>query len=187
MRTSFQSRASVFARAIRRRYEGRRVAWPLLALVFTRLHLTVRSCRVYNHTQIHLTPHLELTLVQRLIARGERIEAMGAAGLSVGPHPGSGQRASPRIGEGAPLRITGAMAQPVSRVVRRSGSIPVSPEVAPPMPPVRRFASDLGFQTADSGRKTVAFGPTDLNRLTDQVIQAIDRRILAQRERLGRS
>jgi hypothetical protein len=28
--------------------------------------------------------------------------------------------------------------------------------------------------------------PLDLNRLTDQVVQAIDRRIIAQRERLGR-
>jgi hypothetical protein len=28
--------------------------------------------------------------------------------------------------------------------------------------------------------------PVDVNRLTEQVIQAIDRRIIAQRERLGR-
>jgi hypothetical protein len=28
--------------------------------------------------------------------------------------------------------------------------------------------------------------PVDVHRLTDQVIQAIDRRIIAQRERLGR-
>jgi hypothetical protein len=39
---------------------------------------------------------------------------------------------------------------------------------------------------AGNRSQTSDFPPIDLNRLTDQVVQAIDRRIIAHRERMGR-
>lgn len=41
-------------------------------------------------------------------------------------------------------------------------------------------------QEAQAGPPATTPGRVDLNRLTDQVIQAIDRRIIAERERMGR-
>ena len=70
----------------------------------------------------------------------------------------------------------------VPRVVRRMAPVSFSPEavdarpVQPSMHPANRH-----------GTSPVTAAPAlDMDRLTEQVIQGIDRRIIAQRERLGR-
>jgi hypothetical protein len=76
--------------------------------------------------------------------------------------------------------------RPVPRVVHRAASIVVSPETATSAPEAQRAASRNPFPMAGNRSQTSDFPPIDLNRLTDQVVQAIDRRIIAHRERMGR-
>ncbi len=54
------------------------------------------------------------------------------------------------------------------------------------MPDAQRSPAYPKPHAADPGQHTLDSGPIDLNHLTNHVIQAIDRRIIAQRERLGR-
>jgi hypothetical protein len=108
------------------------------------------------------------TIVNRLARRGVRVETVGA------PRPQLPQS------EGS----TAGAPRPVPRVVRRSGAVGTGDDQPP--------AAET-FAAASRTRPATAQVPghgelpsLDLNRLTDQVVQAIDRRIIAQRERLGR-
>ncbi len=118
---------------------------------------------VFHTHRLRLLPENEL-LVRRITGRGRRIEAAEAA-----------------HGPGFPLE------QPVQQVMRRSSQIPDDRQegkryrTAEWMPPMDSGRSDSGW-----GRQPPAPAAIDTNRLTDQVIQAIDRRIIAQRERMGR-
>jgi hypothetical protein len=154
----------------------------------------------YHQVQMHVAPRLNLAvqgethllhqrsiereertlreqLVQYLGTRGKRIEAMAtpasltARGLHKAPSPGMSADLS--------------LARPVPRVVRRlvAESAPDDRQLIP------ATATTLpGLQSMVASRTNPpAPAPIDVHRLTDQVIQAIDRRIIAQRERLGRS
>jgi hypothetical protein len=146
--------------------------------VAPRLSLIVRGeTRVLHERSIERVERtLREQLVHDLSARGTRIDAVATPG-SLTP---SGFNNAPSPGTRGNLPL----ARPVSRVVRRSVSVFTPddrglPAETPMTPPGRRPVASRTYPPAPT--------PMDVNRLTDQVIQAIDRRIIAQRERLGRS
>ena len=114
-----------------------------------------------------LAPVMEV--VRRLSARGERIEG----GLYHEPLPvGHFVEAGGRWG----MR---PVVSPVPRVVHRNAGLTASAESQP------ETAKRADTKTFSSTPGT-APPAIDVERLTSEVVRAIDRRIIAQRERLGR-
>jgi hypothetical protein len=125
-------------------------------------------------------PPVAEQLVRRLLARGRRVEAapsadrarvrqglwLESAGDEVPAVPVPAVRPVPRILRQAAPADVGRAAMPGTDESERPAHREEPPTTGvPPRPPDPAI---------------------DLNRLTDEVIQAIDRRIVAQRERLGR-
>jgi hypothetical protein len=107
-------------------------------------------------------------LVRRLSARGERIVEVW-----------------PDLGAGATTAVRPSAALPVARVVLRQAGRPAGSDHAPSRPDSSpSTARGWSASTGDAPQKLPA--SIDLHRLTDQVVQAIDRRIIANRERMGR-
>jgi hypothetical protein len=197
---AMHSGVSAFVQAIMERYTGWQTHWPSLDLVLRQNPSGMTMAPIYHQVQMQVVPRLNLTiqgetlirhqqsiervertlraqLVQSLSTRGTRIEAVATqGGLTAN---GFNNTPSPGMGAALPL------ARPISKAVRRP--------VAEPAPDNRRLAADISMTLP--GRRPIVAGRTDppapaaidMNRLTDQVIQAIDRRIIAQRERLGRT
>lgn len=107
------------------------------------------------------------TIVNRLVRRGVRVETVGT------PRPQLPQS------EGSMAEAT----RPVQRVVRRTAAA-----MSGDNPPTAAETFAAASRPRPAMAQVPGHGepPLDLNRLTDQVVQAIDRRIIAQRERLGR-
>jgi hypothetical protein len=66
---------------------------------------------------------------------------------------------------------------------------PVFPDSGQVVAPTTRsgiLSSVDALQTRPTTRQGAETGAVDLNRLTNEVIQNIDRRIIAERERMGR-
>ena len=103
------------------------------------------------------------TIVDRLARRGVRVETVGTPRLPVSQSEGS----------------TAGATRPVPRIVRRSATVETGDNQS-------QAAADSSPRHAMAQGPVRGEPPLDLNRLTDQVVQAIDRRIVAQRERLGR-
>jgi hypothetical protein len=132
------------------------------------MHLLQRS--VIERTETERSERF----TRRFVERGERVE-------SVRQRPGTA--ALPVTRADAPAA---SLAQPAPRLLYRppsaatvseAGQAPVAfPRDAAPRQPLPAQRASLAPELA----------PADINRLTDQVIQAIDHRIIAQRERLGR-
>lgn len=116
-------------------------------------------------------------LIYRLIARVERIETVTS--ITIKAKPDSISTPSRQISPPDNL----LQAQPVSKVFRHTPSVVMEPSLSEQhhqRPTIGRHSSNHPKLAAD---------PTsliDVNRLTDQVVQAIDRRMIAYRERLGR-
>lgn len=128
-------------------------------------------------------------LARRLVARGERIEAAAPGTWPVArPVATAGPRSVERPADVPELTSMPPPLLPVLRVVHRPPGVPGQSE------PGR--LSNMATPGAHSAETTTRPGwpavpgrdgpAVDLNHLTDQVIQAIDRRIIAHRERLGR-
>lgn len=119
-------------------------------------------------------------IVSRLVARFERVETLRKA-QSIGPVeiPYQKERQQSTNTYLAPP------IPPVQRIVRRSATpdeperslAPKHEEVASGMPEGQKKFKAVPLASVPS---------IDINRLTDQIIQTIDRRIIAQRERMGR-
>jgi hypothetical protein len=194
-----QSEAGAFVQALMERYKSWQTCWVSLDLVLRQRPSSMTMPPLYHQVQMHVAPRLHLTVrgethvlrqrsiervertlreqfVQYLGTRGKRIEAVATPdrlttkGLNKAPSPGMSADLS--------------LARPVSRVVRRpvTASVPADrrllPETATTLPEPRSVVASRTSPPAPA--------PIDVHRLTDQVIQAIDRRIIAQRERLGR-
>lgn len=118
-------------------------------------------------------------LVERVSARGVRADAgpPGADGTPGRPAAPAPALAPPRAAQ-SPLRTV---------VVQRAAPAPArgaepAAALAPPSVADLRSAAELPLRAA----APAGDGGLDLARVTDQVIAAIDRRIVVQRERLGR-
>jgi hypothetical protein len=115
-------------------------------------------------------------LAERLVLRTERIVAP-----AWGPAPASRAAITPPQAGAAGGALTPLV---VLRPTHRLGNAGVSEEPRPAQP--GGSGVEPPFGQAGTGAPAPAAPGVDLARLTDQVIQAIDRRIVAQRERLGR-
>lgn len=119
-------------------------------------------------------------LIRRLITQGKRVETLQDV-----VRPGTGHNRFLTMDPGTPSWLPIPMVQPVRKVIRRS--MPVKNEADP----MQHSAEEIG---GNLRKEIKAVNPgqrrqdtqIDVNLLTDQVIQAIDRRIIAQRERMGR-
>ncbi len=208
--TAGQTQVTRFAEGLLQHYQGWCVYWPYLPFVFNLNRVAVTMHSVSYNAQMHVAPRLALTLllqplgsaqqsaqhgalhvmqrlVTRLITKSERIE--GSVGLF------SPTRLDQ---EAAPESTIDASPQapavpPVPRVVYRAA--PSTTTVAAPPPMVTSRAAVNGWERAATDRSPLRnpgtpmqpeANPVEVHRLTEQVIQAIDRRIIAKRERLGR-
>jgi hypothetical protein len=123
-------------------------------------------------------------LVTHLVTERERVEAGATPGRRVVDR-GDAESLVPSRGRFAPT------APPVPRVVHRPGAAQPAEHARPAVP---TGSTGSGEGHGQSGAKRLVGNaeslsgprPVDVKRLTDQVIQAIDQRIIAQRERLGR-
>lgn len=120
----------------------------------------------------------EKVLVRRLFARGER---RAPSMYLPGESEASGAAAPRPAGVPRTVRRT---AIPVPAVVSAAAALP-SPPAAVAARPVRP-APSAGRHGFPERPGPAAPSPADLERLTDQVIRAVDRRIIAQRERMGK-
>jgi hypothetical protein len=118
-------------------------------------------------------------LATRLIAKGGRVESIQENA------PGNTRRTKAVVIDGAaPARLNASALAHVERVVRRSKATETERNIS---------SRSVEVASAESRGQTKAVNPwrqptdvaIDVNRLTDKVIQAIDRRIVAQRERMG--
>jgi hypothetical protein len=123
-------------------------------------------------------------LVTHLVTERERVEAGATPGRRRADRDDAGPLV-PSRGRFAP------MAPPVPRVVQRPAAVTTMDSQSPSA----AFAATAEVQGGDgfgarrpggSAAGPLEAGAVDVKRLTDQVIQAIDQRIIAQRERLGR-
>jgi hypothetical protein len=112
---------------------------------------------------------------ERITASARRVEA---GSRSQPPGDTTGRVVSPAAANQPPVT-------PVSRVFTRSAPASQEGGSAPTLPHEPTTASTVRHSSGDSAPTDSP--PVDLNRLTDEVIRAIDRRIIAQRERLGRN
>jgi len=117
-------------------------------------------------------------VVRRLVRRGERIESVDA------PRPRSLQSARSADRPATLRRPVVSSMEPVEQVVRRAAVSQPNPDPLytggrPAPPPVEWPSAPPLIQSREPA-------PVDLDRLTERVVQAIDRRVLAYRERTGR-
>jgi hypothetical protein len=192
------NRLSAFIEAILGRYQDR-LEVPLgLGLVYRQARLNVTLRAAHHRTQLRVAPRLIMTVLGeavasgrsppglQLVVQGDRIEAGDPTGrLPVADAATAPARQPGRVRparQHVPLPLP-----PVPRVVQRpapTGRADASPPTADPAG--RRPAGTRAPLTvADAGSE--AAESLDLGRLADQVIRAIDRRIIARRERLGRT
>ncbi len=200
---------STFALAIMRRYASRQVVQPVIQMILRRNLPAVTLRSSYGH--VHVTPRFALTVVteqatgpveaapsgrltsrprahrlidtfvQRLIGRKARTDSLPVVGPSVGG----------RVVASVSTSMIPALARQVPRIVYRGPSREVSdyageaPRVATPSADAERAPWPPRPHPAESPRPS-AVPDVDIGHLTDRVVQAIDRRIIAYRERLGR-
>lgn len=118
-------------------------------------------------------------LATRLIARGGRVEGVQE------DTPVDSRRAKAVVIDGAaPARLSVSAPAPVEKVVRRSKPVEIERNISSQSNEVASAAPQSQAKAENPWQQSNGVA-IDVNRLTDQVIQAIDRRIVAQRERMG--
>lgn len=179
-----QGRSSEFVQAILDRYKGWEEHWPSLVLAFWSFVRGVTVGPLYQHAQMLLAPRLALSFLGWPQSWIEPTERMGAVSDSMQAESLTLDRLEhPLVKRHGRVEL---VAHPIPMAVRRSGPIAVSPEGTPREGSnVTRSASHI-FQSAVPTQRGPDFGSVELDRLTDQIIQTIDRRIVAHRERMGR-
>jgi hypothetical protein len=207
-----QRHLSGFASAIIRRYANREIMRPVIEMLLRRRLPDVTLRSYWRQTHVYMTPRLALstltgpttrleddtapgsptgpvcvgrlieTFVRHLTAREVRTESVWVAGGSAFTgEPVSNMSASTSS-------VTGG--QPAQIIYRtQSVRVPDSPKEAGrdvlPARGTKCAPGPLESRPRDS-RWARAISDVDIGDLTDKVVQALDRRILAYRERLGR-
>jgi hypothetical protein len=191
-------RVSFFAAQIAARHQtgpsGRRMP---LSIVFARPWRFQTVTQRYRQTfGVQFAPHVHLRIPtpRRAVATGEidaakpppyRVEAIAPVHRLARRLVESVQARARRV-EATSGSPTAPVNAPVPRVVRRLApeALTTRADAAPPEPRTRLAAR---HDVSPAARHAVAAPPAiDVERLTEQVIKSIDRRIIAQRERFGR-
>jgi hypothetical protein len=165
------------------RYGARVIGRQGITFGYARLRPAVNLTAVDRRMSLHLAPRLAWTLVTRLQSRGERVEAGSKVGRAAVVAP---IRAGAVVaGEEASVPWRPPSVPPMPRIVRRARAEATDDER--PRTTNRPKGEEWEADVALRGQRPPAPTPAvDVNRLTESVIQAIDRRIIAQRERMGR-
>ena len=189
-----------FAARIAGRYETRALQRQMrVGMEFARpwaLHIITR--RYWRKSTVHVAPHFHLRLqaTRAATAPYDRGTSLPMPLVDVRPaeagrhtketlieyvHTRS-RRVEPTFGSTSLQPAT-----PVARVVRRLAPVgAIARAEAEPAQDGPRIAKRDDTRAVKSSAPIVAAPPVDLERLTEQVIKGIDRRIVAQRERFGR-
>ena len=157
-----------------------------------RERIVLRSSLVWRNgvapaTRLAALPRLPQ--VERIIARERRVESTATIQTLI--ERVVGERRGERSGRQQPAALI-APAPSVPMTVRTAPPLPRVPEQAPLTPPVRPGPESWsGFPArvrsiAASPAEVVPLSPSQIGRLTEQVVNAIDRRFTAHRERHGR-
>lgn len=127
-------------------------------------------------------------LLQRLIARETRVESVMVAGATATParsvrasEPTAARTVRRLAAEAIPVSPT----QPVPRVFRRSTAEPASASFSSASPPGHAVVQP-SLARATPAPLATGLAAGDVSRVTDQVLQLLDRRMTAHHERLGR-
>lgn len=166
---------------------------PLLTLNFANnraLHFATTRSERFMKTEVQrvvLPSRLERTIIERLVAREIRHEPPTLATARSGELPRTGQTSSP-----AATVETAEPPEPSRRVFRRSARMresDSSPRIAAQNGALLRgsIAPEPPLTRPGAARKSEPISPHELGRITDHVIDTIDRRITASRERRGRA
>jgi len=182
------SRRARFCAAIVSRYATRPPYWPvqLSMLLAQRWSLNTIVQRHSRQSFVMIAPRLEVRLntsVLRQVADGQgRAGGRRIAETSVEDLQTRARRIEP-VASGTVL----PRSEPPARVLRRRAPPLSDPRVAAQSSPKPEVVTDRRAPVPRSPSVVAASIPSlDVERLTDQVIKGIDRRIIAQRERLGR-
>lgn len=139
--------------------------------------------RVYREEQVETS--VSQPLIQQLALRHQRVETSSSMNNNMQPLSAAGSLTPNRARPNPPWSPPAA--PPVPRVVHKATALPAntagsaSPAQTLGIAENTRAAQRISMQTP-----MVNGNPLDINRLTDQVMQQIDRRMLAHRERTGR-
>jgi len=141
-----------------------------------------------SHEPLGEPPSPHLRMLERIIAREQRVHAITTlrdatnAAIAANAPPNSAQPTPPP-----------SAARSVEMVTRRPPAPPpaTTPEPKPSFPPTLRAPAQVWAMPSPPPRPgapatPIPLSPAELGRLTDQVVRAIDRRVVATRERQGR-
>ena len=131
-----------------------------------------------NQQELRNVRQEKIDIVTRILRQGERHENMPATPkLSV-------MRPSSLESSGViPKAVPEKLQTPVSKVFRQ---VSVTPEVETDLSNAPTGINKSSTMYGSSKANPQIPAAVDINRITDQVMQALDQRIIAQRERLGR-
>jgi hypothetical protein len=132
-------------------------------------------------------PYRTPNLVTRILARERRVESATTIRTLVERIVRERSRAEPETST-PPALVRPVPAVPM--IVRRPAAPVASSEATRPRPPGRPDLADWGAPAAAprpvAASTPIPLTPSELGRLTDHVVSAIDRRFTAHRERHGR-
>jgi hypothetical protein len=152
--------------------------------VFANIMLTPHTQQVVSHIVQGL--HTQ-QIVHRLLTRGIQIEAVTTPGVPAVSRSSMSQAAAQAMDNSAPLFASVTPPGPLPRVVRRTAGVATAPEATSLVSGAQHAPSHDGFQETGGVQRGKELASIDINRLTEQVMHALDRRLIAQRERFGRS
>ena len=144
--------------------------------------------RERRHWRVHrLTTFQAEQFVLRLVRRGERVEVFGpAAGRPRFMSAAADRRLAGQSPVEEPAAPRGATSQPLAMQFQRPARPPEGPFQAAHGAPEGPDGFPAPIPGSAPRPDPPDTGTLDVNRLTDQVIQSIDQRLTAWRERMGR-
>jgi hypothetical protein len=143
----------------------------------------------HSHEQPAEKSSAHVRMLERIVARERRVHAITTirdvthAAMAANSPTASAKLAFPP----PPARAV----EMVTRRPAASASATAKPEPEPPFAPTPRapaqvWAMPVPPQRTSAPATPIPLSPAELGRLTDQVVRAIDRRVVAARERQGR-
>ena len=160
-------------------------------MILRRLRPAAQVRPIHNHTHFHLAPRLNFTVVQQLAGvLSERVERIlrTTAGERITQREEMVQRIfdqrSRREEDGTEPGVERAGSAP--RLMPRSGVPAVLLRLSAPAPAVPPAAEPTAAPRIAQSSAPMQPPPLELERISEHVIQTIDRRLQAHRERTGR-
>lgn len=158
--------------------------WHVSRPPISAAHVQLLWQRLRAREQLESTVTQQLT--QALVTRHQRVETLETVPNGAVRSPMVGMLQPTAANQGEPWRQ--ASAPPVPRIVHKTVAAPPNPATADATTPATwQQPSALAARQMTMHTQPVNGNHLDINRLTDQVMQQIDRRLLAHRERTGRA